>query len=176
MLWGSSFLVLSIWCSVCFLYLCRCIFPEFGEFFFYDIVGELVYAIDLGFFSLFYACNSEIWFFIVPHNSYVFLSCILIFSHFLLISSWSATISLTLDILPSACFINLVRLSFLIVQLSYWVFNPIFIQLEASSVFLSPNWILSSSLWYQHGRQLFLLFLSAFCLCLLGYHSGICSP
>lgn len=56
---GFSFLVLSILYSVCFLYLNGYIFPKFGEIF-YILVEDLVYTIDLGFFSLIYAYNSKV--------------------------------------------------------------------------------------------------------------------
>lgn len=56
----GDFLFLSIWCSVCFLYLSGCVFPWFGEVF-CILVKDLVYAIDLKFFSSIYSYDVKLW-------------------------------------------------------------------------------------------------------------------
>jgi hypothetical protein len=49
--WGVSFLVLFSWWFVS-LYLYGCAILQSGEVFFYVCVKNLIYATDLGFFSL----------------------------------------------------------------------------------------------------------------------------
>lgn len=72
MLWIVPFLILSIWCSVCFLSEWVCISLVWKNFF--CNVQNLVYAISLVF-SFFYDYDSNIWSFIEFHSSYMFLLC-----------------------------------------------------------------------------------------------------
>lgn len=51
-------------------YLCKCIFPWFGELFFNDPVEDLVYTIGSGFFSI-YVYNLKICLHRVTHFLYV---------------------------------------------------------------------------------------------------------
>lgn len=44
-----------------FSYQYECIFPNLKEVFSYDLVEYLTDAIDLGFFSLIYACDSKVF-------------------------------------------------------------------------------------------------------------------
>jgi len=73
----SNFLVLSLWCSLCFLY-CRAMsFLSLGKFsLFYDFVEDMVYANDLGSFPLIYAYNSVISLLMMSNISSMFLSCL----------------------------------------------------------------------------------------------------
>lgn len=56
---GSSFSGFVCLVFVCFL--CINVFPNLGEVFFYDIIEDLVYGIDLAFFSFIYAYNLNSW-------------------------------------------------------------------------------------------------------------------
>lgn len=88
-----------------------CLFLVWREFF-YDIVEDLVHAIDLGFFSLVYFYTWKIW---SLHGDLHFLYapflCFKMFPHSLLISSLYSEL-VEFDSLYSAWFVLLVRLSF----------------------------------------------------------------
>ena len=47
---GFSFLVQSIWCSVCFLDIYKHVFLCFRKFFFYNFVENIFWALELGFY------------------------------------------------------------------------------------------------------------------------------
>lgn len=109
LLWDFSGLVVSIWCSVCFL--CLSVFLSLLSWghFLYELVEDLAFATNLGFFSLIYAYNSKVWFIfsVCPRFLYapflhvcecacVWVCCVFNFSHFFLIYSVSPTLSLIL--------------------------------------------------------------------------------
>lgn len=64
------FLASSTWCSVCFLYLFRCI-PLVWESFLLWSLAHIDYATHLGFFLLVYAYVSKVWSFkVIPLSRY----------------------------------------------------------------------------------------------------------
>lgn len=80
----------------------------------------LLNIIDLGFFSFVYACNWKVWFFFpwCPTLLYVLFLFHFYFSYSLLIWSRSSILSSSHDVLSSAWFSLLVRLSF---EFESWV-------------------------------------------------------
>lgn len=61
--------------SVCFLYIYGCVFPKLGQVFFYNVVEDIVYTINMGFFSLICTYNSMVWsIWGVPH--FLYASCL----------------------------------------------------------------------------------------------------
>lgn len=142
-------------------HICMGVFPSFENVSFYDSVNDVLYAIDVDFFSLDYAYHSKVWFSMVTHISYGFLSCIFL----CLFLIWSrSSLSLKTNILSSAWFLLLVKPSS---EFSSWVisvFNFIFIAtwviFKASLSLLNPflkSWVTLS-------------LLSALCLCFLRHH------
>ena len=68
-----DFPVLSILCSVCFLYLYGCVGFKVEEIFFYDLVEDLIYANGLVLFSSIPISKRFVLFVLWCHISYVFL-------------------------------------------------------------------------------------------------------
>lgn len=96
-------LVLFSWSFMCFLYLYGYVLPQFREVFFYDFAKDLVYAIDLRFFYIFYALNSNIWSFgDVLHSLYVPFLCFKLFLFLFFVLSRFSSLCLNSDILSSA--------------------------------------------------------------------------
>lgn len=140
MLWGFSFLVLCIWCSLCF-FCVGMFFLTFGKF--SSIIFLKIYATNVGFFFFIYVYISKVCF---SHGALHFLSVLSCVFRLFYISC-----QFVLD--PLLYFLVLIfhllmihfTLSFLVKLLGFSI--PSSFQLEPSLVFLSPNWIPFSSLW-----------------------------
>lgn len=72
--WRFSFLVLSFWCSMCFLYVYGCVFLSFSKFSFMILLKFCSIAIELVFISLIYSFNLKVNF-VVSHISHTFIFC-----------------------------------------------------------------------------------------------------
>lgn len=116
-----SFLILSVRCSVCSVYLYSCTLLWFGEVFFYDLVKDLAWLVKDHWIKILYAHlfhNLKVWSSHgVPHLLYVsyfrmcvWSACVLIF-HIICLSGLDPIfLSLSPAILSIAWFILRVRL------------------------------------------------------------------
>lgn len=141
-------------------------FSQFEENFFCDLVDDLIYAIDLEFFSLIYAYayTLKVWtrfeLFMVFHIPYVLFSWFNFFFYCMPLSRFS-TLLLSHDSLSFSWFILLVRISFEFSGWVFWVLNSIFI---SAYVFFNLS-LIYCILFSSFG--LLLLLLPTLCLCFL---------